>query len=220
MADTKGSKIHKHPAIEEKIVSWIYYEPSITDYAISQKLKTELNFKAVQQVVKAWREKYLAELLEEFKKKMDMFTSNEVSSKIDFKLDNLQTLNRFIDKFNKRLEVLDTVQPTYDYTPEVIKNEDGTETIRLVTYVGRGELGIISEHTNMAKFVVDLMEKRDKLIGNFNPFDIAKDTVEKMLGIVARYLKLTKDSEEYKRFSEDLATLEENLKERYNIAKK
>jgi len=207
---TQGQKIHKHERIRNNVFKWIIEEPSITDYSISMKLKDEFNFKASQPSVASWRANYFPQMLADHEKSVQEL-SKPVAEKIDLKLMSIVTLNKYIEDFSKRLEMLAMILPDYHVDP----NSQTTG----VRYVSGNEVELEERYQTNAKFVVDLIKERDKLVGGWTPYDVALDTAQKITEMVALYLKVDAQSEEYKAFKEALLQLDSSLKERYNVKK-
>jgi hypothetical protein len=207
--NTQGYKIHKYERVRNAVFKWIVSEPSITDSKISERLRDELNFKASQPSVASWRENYFPEMFKAYEGKLeDMAT--DVTVKIDTKLDSLEKLNAYITEFEKRRELLAMIMPSYSVDPN---NTSG------VRYVSANEQALEERYYNTAKFVIDLLKERDKLIGGWSPYDVATDTAQQVVKMVALYLKVDTETEEYKSFKEALVQFDASLRERYNVKK-
>jgi len=209
--ESQGQKLEKNEKVRNKVIEWIVQEPSLTDYAIVQRLKDELKYKCSQPSIASWRKNYLPQHIQAHEMSLKTLTNQVVSDKIDIKLGNLELLNRFIADFEKRRDLLALIMPTYESQPS------GTDR---VIYINVETMDLEKQYQDMSKFILDLTRERDKITGSFSPYDVAIDTAHKMIEVFVLNFKPDEKSPEYKQFQDALVDFDNNLKERYQSDKK
>lgn len=215
----EGAKLNKYPEQRQKVIEWIFQEPSITDYEITKRLKEEEKFDIARPSITSWRRNHLPSLLEEYTKNQGTFEKTNITAKIEMKMNNLQTINTFIDEFQARRKELQKILPKYEY--KKVK-DDKTGIEEKIMYVGVGAIDTEDRYNTNTRIIVDLMHERDKIIGAFNAFDVAMETSQAVLKMFSEHFKdwLNKDAPEYKVFLKALKEYENRLKDRYNTDKR
>lgn len=218
--NNKGDKLHNNPKLEQIVIRWINEEPSLSNYKIAEKLRSDFKFKISSPSIKTWRNKWYSEMKDIKPEYEDIIDKNqdivEISKFHEISIDKFKNIIETIKMLNELEVCMERVRKTFLNEREEIDEKTGE-----VTIVSAEKYFFDKEKEDVYRGYINEIVKVRKtingMLGDVNIYKLLKEEIVNFIkGVVFKVYDAT-DKELYEKFKKESAEFDTMIRKKYLI---
>lgn len=218
--NNKGDKLHNNPKLEQIVIRWINEEPSLSNYKIAEKLKSDFKFKISSPSIKTWRDKWYSEMKDIKPEYEDIIDKNqdivEISKFHEISIDKFKNIIETIKMLNELEVCMERVRKTFLNEREEIDEKTGE--VKIVSaekyFFDKEKEDVYRGYINE---IVKVRKTINGMLGDVNIYKLLKEEIVNFIkGVVFKVYDAT-NKELYEKFKRESAEFDTMIRKKYLI---